>query len=64
MAAERSPALPWGRPDQAGPAVIADVPAQMSLSLGSARIEVLWVLSSTDDEDAGTMVDEHKVSLF
>lgn len=50
MSTEELPALPWGRPpNQAQP---VDLPAQLQLKTGTARIEVFWVLEIGDEDES------------
>lgn len=48
---DSEPALPWGVAADAQRAIIRDLPAQMTLVVGSARIEVFWVLELADEDE-------------
>lgn len=52
-------ALPWGLPTSnvnVDPTLIKNVPESMKLDIGTARIEVKWILTPDDENDDGSYV--------
>jgi hypothetical protein len=50
MASEAA-ALPWGNPTSNDPQVVKNVPENMKLEVGTARIEVKWIISPDEEND-------------
>lgn len=48
---ESQPALPWGVAADAQPTIIRDLPAHLKLAVGSARIEVYWMIEPEEEEE-------------
>ena len=60
-----SAALPWGIPSKpVDPSLIKNVPENMKLDIGTARIEVKWILSSEEDDDGASDSFVTKVSTI
>ena len=61
--ANEAAALPWGLPagnQNNDPEINVNVPESMKLEIGVAKIEVKWILSSDEENDAAS--DVTKVS--